>query len=63
MVCFQMVDERDNDSYKGNNPTGLCSIRNIMSPPPFSRGVLVTPLITTLLVYISCLLLRGQMLK
>jgi len=52
MVCFQLVDERDNESYKGNNPTGLCSIRNIMSP-----------LITTLLVYFSCLLLRGQMLK
>ena len=32
MVCFQLVDERDNESYKGNNPTGLCSIRNIMSP-------------------------------
>ena len=31
MVCYQLVDERDNESYKGNNPTGLCSIRNIMS--------------------------------
>lgn len=53
MVCFQLVDERDNESYKGNNPTGLCGIRNIMSP-----------LITThLLVYISSLLLGGQRLK
>ena len=32
MVCYQLVDERDNESYKGNNPMGLCSIRNIMSP-------------------------------
>ena len=31
MVCYQLVDERDNESYKGNNPKGLCSIRNIMS--------------------------------
>ena len=56
MVCFQMVDERDNDSYKGNNPTGLYSIRNIMSPTYYHLRI-------CLHVYISCLLLRGQRLK